>query len=244
MKKVRFGHWYPWQALTRASGARLTCQLAADLDKATLRQEAEHLVSTFAPVNQHGDDHAGGWKAISLVSSGGDVFQSKAIPGTTPQKTAAVSEVPYIESIIDGFEFRFERERVRLMQLLPGEQILWHHDPQESIDKTIVRIHLPMKTNDRVQFQISHENCRWGPGEMWYGDFSFPHRLYNGGDEDRIHLVLDIAVNDDLKALFPEAYLQNRPNRERVWGICKRLINVYTLPRYRIGYMKKKQGVG
>ena len=34
-----------------------------------------------------------------------------------------------------------------------------------------------------------------GEGELWYLDIRKPHTAINGGDENRIHLVIDIRCN-------------------------------------------------
>src|SRR5581483_5774054 len=131
--------------------------------------------------------------------------------------------------------------RVRLMQLLPGERVLWHFDSSESIDRANARVHVPIVTNAGVRFQISHEDCRWRPGELWYGDFSFPHRLHNTGSEGRIHLVLDLKVTDVVRSLFPREFLDSVKQRARLRGLVQAMVGLYTLPRYRIGYMKTRQ---
>jgi hypothetical protein len=40
------------------------------------------------------------------------------------------------------------------------------------------------------------------PGESWYQDVSYPHRVANRGTEARIHLVLDCEINAFLRDLF------------------------------------------
>ena len=40
-------------------------------------------------------------------------------------------------------------------------------------------------------------------GEAWYLDTRKPHQAINGGDTDRIHLVVDVQSNDKLLALLP-----------------------------------------
>lgn len=242
MMNTNFGHLFPWQLLTRFAGARMTCRLESNLDVIRLGKEAEKIIEEFKPVDQHGDDHAGGWKSVSLISFGGDPFESKVVPGKLPMKTPALQLAPYLESVLDAFDY--DKQRVRMMQLLPGETILWHDDYSESIDSVTARIHIPIVTNSDVKFQISHEDCRWLAGEIWYGDFSFPHRVHNGGRKGRIHLVIDVRVNDQLLGLFPPEYLANRPKRDRIRGIIALMVRFYTWRRYRFGYMKRKQKSG
>ena len=40
------------------------------------------------------------------------------------------------------------------------------------------------------------------PGETWYLNVNLPHSVTNGGDEPRVHLVVDCEVNGWLRELF------------------------------------------
>ena len=64
--------------------------------------------------------------------------------------------------------------------------------------------------------QISHEDVVWKAGEIWYGDFAFPHRLYNAGTASRVHLVIDVAINDFVQSLFSPEFLAAKEKRLRV----------------------------
>ena len=39
-------------------------------------------------------------------------------------------------------------------------------------------------------------------GECWYINFDLPHRINNFGSTDRVHLVMDIVVNDAIRNMF------------------------------------------
>ena len=71
----------------------------------------------------------------------------------------------------------------------------------------------------------------WNEGELWYGDFSFPHRLFNGGEHSRIHLVIDLKPNDFVRNIFPHAFLAAAANRMRVKPACQRLTDLNTARR-------------
>jgi hypothetical protein len=43
------------------------------------------------------------------------------------------------------------------------------------------------------------------PGEAWYLRLSDPHAVANRGSSDRVHLVLDLVVNDWLTGFFDDA---------------------------------------
>jgi len=42
-------------------------------------------------------------------------------------------------------------------------------------------------------------------GTVWYLRLSDPHRVFNGGSADRVHMVIDANVNGWVEALFETA---------------------------------------
>lgn len=226
-----FGHLYPWQLVTRLAGLSLTCRLRESdrFDAARIAAEADTILRQYAPAlhSSGGSYHDGGWGAVGLVSHKADPFEDRPL-GPPYEKTPALAMAPYLESVIDSFAT--EKKRIRLMELRPGKSVYWHYDRGETIDdgKT-ARLHIPVVTNEKVLLQISHEDVFWKPGELWYGDFSFPHRLYNGGKETRIHLVLDLAINDYILSLFPKAFLAEKARRDRVRAICQKMVAAHQL---------------
>ena len=190
-----------------------------------LREETERIIASFAPAEQYGSHHAGGWKTIGLVSCGGDPYEDRPLDGPY-RKTPALKMSPILEALIDSF--KCDKERVRLSKLEPGHNILWHDDPDLDNNR-LARLHIPVITNDKVEFQLSHEDMRWKTGELWYADFSFPHRVYNGGSEARIHLMIDLVVNDWVRSLFPSEFRAGAQARIRVKALCSKVYNAYYL---------------
>jgi hypothetical protein len=82
-----------------------------------------------------------------------------------------------------------------------------------------VRLHVPIETNDRVVFHLAGRPVRMLPGRLYYCDFTRPHFVRNDGTEPRIHLVLDLVVNDFLRGVFPPTTAA-----ERVWHGCLRWV--------------------
>jgi hypothetical protein len=201
-------------------GINLSCRLRASdwIDADRIVAETKKVVAQFGLV-RHGMYHDGGWSAIGLISHEGNPHELLWVPGKYV-KTPVLSQAPYLESIIDSFQC--EKQRVRLMALQPGKNIYWHYDRSESIDTDVIaRFHIPIITNPGVQFQICHEDQIWRAGELWYGDFSFPHRLRNGGPAERIHLVLDLKVSDYVTSLFPPSFLEQKERRRRARRWCQ-----------------------
>ena len=103
-------------------------------------------------------------------------------------------------------------ERVRFMKLEAGKVIGKHSDKIDKDlgfdDGQIMRIHVPIRTNDDVVFslyespraKVAHEyNLK--TGHYYYMDVTKPHAVRNMSEVDRIHLVVDCYVNDSLRTM-------------------------------------------
>src|SRR5262249_44878642 len=73
-----------------------------------------------------------------------------------------------------------------------------------------IRIHVPIVTHEKVVFSLDGERVRWREGELWYGDFSKPHWLRNESDVLRVHLVIDVEIDEWVLGLFPEDFVERR----------------------------------
>ena len=103
-------------------------------------------------------------------------------------------------------------ERVRFMKLEAGKIIGRHSDKIDKDlgfdDGQIMRIHVPIRTNDDVVFSL-YESPRakvayeynLKTGHYYYMDVTKPHAVRNMSEVDRIHLVVDCYVNDSLRTM-------------------------------------------
>ena len=54
------------------------------------------------------------------------------------------------------------------------------------------RIHIPIITNNKCIFEVNGEEINMKQGEIWeINNSGKPHSVINGGEEDRIHLLID-----------------------------------------------------
>jgi hypothetical protein len=222
---MNFGHAYPWQVAARVMQVPLTCRLRRSFDPARLRQDVERALSSHPSTENHPSYHSGGWAGVGLMTANGKPEEIGAFAGDFT-KTKAFRSTPYLERLVD--ELECEKQRVRIMQLTADANIFWHRDHE--LDRDVVRVHIPVVTNRGVLMQICHEDCRWQPGTLWFGDFAFPHRLRNTSRETRIHIVLDLVANDFVRKLFPPQFESARGARERARRICGGLYAAYNAP--------------
>jgi aspartyl/asparaginyl beta-hydroxylase (cupin superfamily) len=94
------------------------------------------------------------------------------------------------------------KEQVRLLRLAAGSKIKEHKDYFIGIDEGYVRLHIPLITNPLVEFYLDGERIVMNEGELWYLDFGLKHSVFNGGAEDRVHLVVDCRVNEWLMKMI------------------------------------------
>ena len=161
-----------------------------------------------------GDD----WTAISLRGYGPtpldilkpNVLKSKVKTETVLQDTSLLEEDGFqvINDILAKIPSTFER--VRFMKIKANSGIGKHSDRIDKDfgleDGNIIRIHVPIRTNDQVEF------CLWDgknkminyleEGHFYYVDVRAPHAVINNSDVDRIHLVIDTYVNEDIRGLL------------------------------------------
>ena len=200
-----------WDTL-HSVGARDGCRTAVRLPLAFDAQRLEadlgrvEAMEGVAESQIYGYDD-GTWTGIALVSADGSVDNLAYGPGEYLD-TPALAGAPYVREILDRIGGR--RQRVRLLVLHPGGRIYAHRDGPVCVENGVARLHIPIVTSPRVTFRIGLQRCRWRPGELWYGDFSFPHAGRNAGSQRRVHLVIDVVPDDRFRALFPSGYLDPR----------------------------------
>lgn len=118
--------------------------------------------------------------------------------------TPLLESCPYLSSIVDTFRAHTTVTLVRLLRLAPGGVIEEHTDPTLGLEqeKSVIRLTVPVFTNDGVAFLLSHTLVPMQPGECWYLRLTDPHRVVNEGASERIHLSIDMIPNEWVRALI------------------------------------------
>ncbi|HEY0796098.1 MAG TPA: aspartyl/asparaginyl beta-hydroxylase domain-containing protein [Acidisarcina sp.] len=158
---------------------------------------------------QPGPYHKGEWTGIALHSMGGKDSVFPSSPGMDKyQQTENLARTPYFKQILD--DLKCPKEVVRILFLPPGGHIKDHFDFHTSFQFGLVRLHIPILTDPAVAFVIDGERMNWKAGELWYGDFSKVHSVKNDSQIVRVHIVIDVQINDYLLSLFPEDFVERR----------------------------------
>lgn len=90
---------------------------------------------------------------------------------------------------------------VRLMRLHAGAEIKPHRDLGLSLEQGEARLHLPLQTNDALNFYVDEKRVPMQAGDLWYINADQVHWVENKGQDARINLVIDCEVNTWLREL-------------------------------------------
>lgn len=148
-------------------------------------------------------DFEGDWTVAALRSVDGKAKQIYPDPSAGTERfadTPLMAVCPYFQEVVESL--RCPKQSVRLLRLAAGSRIREHRDYCLGFDDNELRIHVPVATNPDVEFYVSGERIAMREGEAWYINFNLPHKIYNGGATDRIHLVIDCEVNDWVRSVF------------------------------------------
>jgi hypothetical protein len=155
-----------------------------------------------------------GWTALPLVSRDGTMDRADSQrhgKWGEYKRTPLVDDLPYFREILDAF--RCPQGRIRLSRMAPGSTIRPHRDVFEEVSNLAfgqVRLHVPILTSDQVEFIVGGERIQMLPGRLYYVNFSKKHEVHNRGRDPRVHLMLDLKVNDWLRDIFPPLSLTDR----------------------------------
>jgi len=169
-------------------------RLGLDFDAARMRDELAALEKWEPHFNR--GYYQGDWSGVALRTNN-TVRSLYILPDQELWSTEAAARVPYIAECLSRFPC--EVGAARLLRLGAGAAIKEHSDAGMSVDDAQARLHVPVMTNADTEFFVAGERVPMQPGECWYINISLPHRADNRGTTERVHLVVDVTVNDWLR---------------------------------------------
>ena len=116
-------------------------------------------------------------------SSGKESKRAKRIDETKYTEFVKDLEDTYFKEVYDILSKKFKLGRVRILLKEPRSTLSWHRDPEP-------RLHIPIITNPGC-IMVIEEVAKHLPadGSVWLTNNTKYHNFFNGGEEDRIHLV-------------------------------------------------------
>ena len=116
-------------------------------------------------------------------STGREVLRDKAIDEKAYTQFVKDFEDTYFKEVYDILSKKFQLGRERILLKEPRSTLSWHRDPEP-------RLHIPIITNPG-SIMVIEDAAKHLPadGSVWITNNTKYHNAFNGGEENRIHLV-------------------------------------------------------
>ena len=167
-------------------------RLQQDLEQLSSHEWIDHFVA---------QNYEGQWSVIPLrgpANATHPVMMIYSDPTCTEfADTPFLKNSNYFPIVLQSFHCPLQA--ARLMKLSPGSCIKEHTDLDLSLEEGCARLHIPILTHADVEFRLNGTRVILQEGECWYLRLSDSHSVANRGKTDRVHLVIDVTVNDWLK---------------------------------------------
>ncbi len=125
-------------------------------------------------------------------SSGKEVIRDSEINEAMYTEFVDEFKSTYFKEVYDQLSMKYKLGRVRLLLKEPRSTLSWHRDPE-------VRLHIPIYTNPGAIMVIDNIAKHMpADGSVWITNNRKYHNAFNGGEENRVHLVacvLDYKFN-------------------------------------------------
>lgn len=91
--------------------------------------------------------------------------------------------------------------KLLLSRIIPGGYIEphWDEEPTQMISK---RMHVVVTSNDKSEFTVNSKTWYLKPAQAFELNNMYDHSVYNGGDKDRVHFMIDYYHPDHIKEIF------------------------------------------
>ena len=125
-------------------------------------------------------------------STGEEVQRDKMIDESKYTEFVEEFKNTYFNDVYEELSKHYKLGRVRLLLKEPRSTLSWHRDPEP-------RLHVPIVTNPGCLMVIDNiAKHMQADGSVWITNNTKYHNAFNGGEENRIHLVacvLDYKFN-------------------------------------------------
>ena len=114
--------------------------------------------------------------------------------GETFKMTEELKKCPYLQEVLNTFQC--DKFMFRTQNLKAGGRIEKHSDGDKGLASNIVRLNIPVSTNDNVYTYFNNERIPMKSGECWLPNVIKVHEMENNSDETRWQIMVDCELND------------------------------------------------
>ena len=121
--------------------------------------------------------------------SGKEVKRDKSIDESKYTEIVPEFKNTYLEEVYNTLKKKFKLGRVRILLKEPRSTLSWHRDPEP-------RLHIPIITNKGCRMVIEDVSKHMpADGSVTITNNTKYHNFFNGGEQNRIHLVACVLEN-------------------------------------------------
>lgn len=122
--------------------------------------------------------------------------------GETFCMTEELKKCLYLQEVLNTF--KCDKLTFRAQNLKAGGNIGKHSDGGRGLNNNIVRLNIPVSTNENVYTYYNGERILMKNGECWLPNVIKPHEMKNDSDETRWLILIDCDLNDWWKDILRE----------------------------------------
>ena len=173
-------------------------KLPFQLDGDRMKQELESISDSFEfIINAYTGNSLFGMHLI-LPNKDGIANEN----GETFYMTEELKKCPYLQEVLNTF--KSNKLTFRTQNLKAGGRIGRHNDGDKGLDSDVVRLNIPVATNEDVYTYFNDVRILMKDGECWLPDVTKMHEMENKSNETRWHLMIDCDLNDWWKDILKE----------------------------------------
>ena len=121
--------------------------------------------------------------------SGKEVVRDKSINESKYTELVSDFHDTYFNEVYSKLKKKFKLGRVRILLKEPRSVLSWHRDPEP-------RLHIPIITNPGCSMVIENVAKHLpANGSAWITNNTKYHNFFNGGEQNRIHIVACLLEN-------------------------------------------------
>ena len=122
-------------------------------------------------------------------SSGKEAIRDEMIDEAAYSEFIKDYKETYFKEVFDVLSSKYKLGRVRILLKQPRSTLSWHRDPEP-------RLHIPIITNPGCKMVIE-DVAKHMPadGKVWITNNTRYHNFFNGGEQNRIHIVACMLDN-------------------------------------------------
>jgi quercetin dioxygenase-like cupin family protein len=156
--------------------------------------------------------YQGDWSGAALRAVGGrsDTIYPDPASAEPWADTPLLARCPSIAAALARIEC--EKTSVRLLRLGPGARVKEHRDHALGYENGECRLHLPVVSGPEAEFVLAGLPVEMADGDCWYVNVNNRHFVTNTGSTPRIHLVVDVVVNDWLTTALQNGIVSAEAN--------------------------------